>query len=103
MERGRWLLVRLLGTMETRLKRKKSRRKRKKTMRVRMTKRRRSMPRVRITLNMWRIWTVSLVRKGDFMILTLRRRTKMRMGLVVSCGMILDWANYLGHAKVVYR
>jgi hypothetical protein len=26
----------------------------------------------------------------------------MRMGLVVSCGMILGWANYLGYVKGVY-
>jgi hypothetical protein len=26
----------------------------------------------------------------------------MRMGLVVSCGMILGWVNYLGHGKGVY-
>lgn len=26
----------------------------------------------------------------------------MRMGLVVSCGIILGWANYLGHVKGVY-
>lgn len=96
------LLARPLGMMGMRLKRKMSKRK-KKTMRVRMMKRkRRIVLRVRTTLNMWRIWTVSLARGGGLMIPMLRRRMKMRMGLVVSCGMILGWANYLGRIKGVY-
>jgi hypothetical protein len=85
------VLGQIMMGMRRRKKRSKMKMKRRKKKRTRKRKKGMEMrvPDLRMILRSLRIWIASLGLGGGLLILMLRRRTRMMMGLVVSCGMIL--------------